>query len=94
MDQMYQAERPKSAAEVRRADEESGRLAKSVSFLWHPSGGDVSSMLAVHGGAAAAAALQGRAARHGRHRNNRRNDERNRASRRIRRLRLRARQGR
>jgi hypothetical protein len=32
--QIYQAERPKSAAEIRRADEQLGQLAENVSWLW------------------------------------------------------------
>jgi hypothetical protein len=32
--QLYQAERPKTAAEIRRADEQLGRMAESVSRLW------------------------------------------------------------
>jgi hypothetical protein len=30
----YQAERPKTAAEIRRADEQLGRMAENVSWLW------------------------------------------------------------
>ena len=33
--QVYQAERPKSVAELRRADEQLGDIAESVSWLWH-----------------------------------------------------------
>ena len=32
--QVYQAERPKTAAEIRRADEQLGHMAESVSRLW------------------------------------------------------------
>ena len=32
--QSYQAERPKSVAEIRRADEQLGRMAQNVSQLW------------------------------------------------------------
>ncbi len=32
--QIYQAERTKTAAEVRRADEQLGHMAESVSWLW------------------------------------------------------------
>ena len=32
---LYQAERTKTAAEIRRADEQLGRMAQSVSWLWH-----------------------------------------------------------
>ena len=32
--QIYQAERPKSAAEIRRADEQLGQMAENVSWLW------------------------------------------------------------
>ncbi len=32
--QIYQAERPKSAAEIRRNDEQLGHMAESVSWLW------------------------------------------------------------
>jgi hypothetical protein len=32
--QSYQAERPKTAAEIRRADEQLGHLAENVSWLW------------------------------------------------------------
>jgi hypothetical protein len=32
--QVYQAERPKSAAEIRRADEQLGHLAENMSWLW------------------------------------------------------------
>ena len=32
--QSYQAERPKTAAEIRRADEQLGRMAENVSWLW------------------------------------------------------------
>ena len=32
--QLYQAERPKSAVEIRRADEQRGKAAESVSRLW------------------------------------------------------------
>jgi len=32
--QVYQAERPKTAAEIRRADEQLGHMAESVSWLW------------------------------------------------------------
>ena len=32
--QSYQAERPKTAAEIRRADEQLGRMAEDVSRLW------------------------------------------------------------
>ncbi len=32
--QVYQAERPKTAAEIRRADEQLGHLAENVSWLW------------------------------------------------------------
>ncbi len=33
--QVYQAERPKTAADIRRADEQLGHMAESVSWLWH-----------------------------------------------------------
>jgi hypothetical protein len=33
--QVYQAERPKSVAELRRADEQLGHIAENVSWLWH-----------------------------------------------------------
>ncbi len=33
--QFYQAERPKTAAEIRRADEQLGHMAESASRLWH-----------------------------------------------------------
>jgi hypothetical protein len=33
--QLYQIERAKSPAEIRRADEQLGRMAKRVSTLWH-----------------------------------------------------------
>jgi hypothetical protein len=32
--QLFQVERPKSAAEIRRADEQLGHLAENVSWLW------------------------------------------------------------
>jgi hypothetical protein len=32
--QLFQAERPQSAAEIRRADEQLGRIAGNVSWLW------------------------------------------------------------
>ena len=32
--QLYQAERPKSAAEIQRADEQLGHMAANVSWLW------------------------------------------------------------
>ena len=32
--QVYQAERPKTAAEIRRADEQLGHMAENVSRLW------------------------------------------------------------
>ena len=32
--QIYQAERPKSAAEIRRADEQLGHMAENASRLW------------------------------------------------------------
>jgi hypothetical protein len=32
--QVYQAERPKTAAEIRRADEQLGHMAENVSWLW------------------------------------------------------------
>ena len=32
--QLYQAERTKSAAEIRRADDQLGRMAENVSWLW------------------------------------------------------------
>ena len=32
--QIYQAERPKSAAEMRRSDEQLGHMAENVSWLW------------------------------------------------------------
>jgi len=32
--QVYQAERPKTAAEIRRTDEQLGHMAESVSWLW------------------------------------------------------------
>ena len=32
--QIYQAERPKTAAEVRRSDDQLGHMAASVSWLW------------------------------------------------------------
>jgi hypothetical protein len=32
--QLYQAERPKTAAEIRRADEQIGHVAENVSRLW------------------------------------------------------------
>ncbi|HMH35588.1 MAG TPA: hypothetical protein VK584_01520 [Streptosporangiaceae bacterium] len=32
--QIYQAERPKSAAEIRRADDQLGHMAANVSRLW------------------------------------------------------------
>ena len=32
--QIYLAERPKSAAEIRRADEQLGHMAENVSWLW------------------------------------------------------------
>ena len=31
---IYQAERPKTATEIRRADEQLGHLAETVSWLW------------------------------------------------------------
>jgi hypothetical protein len=33
--QLYQIERPKSAAELRRADEQLGELSRAVSSAWH-----------------------------------------------------------
>lgn len=33
-DQVYQAERTKTAAEIRRADEQLGHMAESLSWLW------------------------------------------------------------
>jgi hypothetical protein len=33
--QLYQIERPKSAAEIRSADEQAGKAAASISLLWH-----------------------------------------------------------
>ena len=32
--QVYQAERPKTVAEIRRADEQLGHMAEGVSWLW------------------------------------------------------------
>jgi hypothetical protein len=32
--QVYQAERPKTAAEIQRADEQLGHMAENVSWLW------------------------------------------------------------
>ena len=32
---LYQAERTKTAAEIRRADEQLGRMAQSMSWMWH-----------------------------------------------------------
>jgi hypothetical protein len=32
--QVYQAERPKTAAEIRRADEQLGHMAANMSWLW------------------------------------------------------------
>ena len=32
--QVYQAERPKTAAEIRRTDEQLGQMAERVSWLW------------------------------------------------------------
>jgi hypothetical protein len=32
--QVFQAERPKTAAEIRRADEQLGHMAENVSWLW------------------------------------------------------------
>ena len=32
--QVFQAERPKSVAEIRRADEQLGHMAENVSWLW------------------------------------------------------------
>jgi len=32
--QVFQAERPKTCAEIRRADEQLGQMAESVSWLW------------------------------------------------------------
>jgi hypothetical protein len=32
--QLYQAERAKTAAEIRRADDQLGRMAENVSWLW------------------------------------------------------------
>ena len=32
--QIYEIERPKSAAEIRRADEQLGHMAENVSWLW------------------------------------------------------------
>jgi len=32
--QLYQAERPKTAAEIRRADDQLGHMAENVSRLW------------------------------------------------------------
>lgn len=32
--QIYQAERPKTAAEIRRADEQLGHMAENMSWLW------------------------------------------------------------
>jgi hypothetical protein len=32
--QSYQVERPKTAAEIRRADEQLGHMAENVSWLW------------------------------------------------------------
>jgi len=33
--QLYQAERPKTAAEIRRADEKLGELSRALSSAWH-----------------------------------------------------------
>ena len=32
--QVHQAERPKTAAEIRRADEQLGHMAENISWLW------------------------------------------------------------
>jgi hypothetical protein len=32
--QLFQAERPKAAAEIRRADEQLGHMAENVAWLW------------------------------------------------------------
>ena len=58
MDQMYEAERAKTAAEIRRADDEIGRLMKSLLSQWHAAGTDISMMLAVLGGKAVADAMR------------------------------------
>jgi len=48
--QLYQAERPKSTAEIRRADEQLGNAAKSVSRLWLWAAQPVSVLRALHRG--------------------------------------------
>ena len=35
VDQLYQAERTKTAAEIRRADEQLGELSRAMSSAWH-----------------------------------------------------------
>jgi len=39
--QLYQIDRPKSAAEIRLADEQLGRAVQSVSKLWHWAAGPI-----------------------------------------------------
>ena len=48
--QLYQAERPKSAVEIRRADEQLGRAAESASRLWCRATQPIGILRALHRG--------------------------------------------
>jgi hypothetical protein len=47
--QLYQAERPKSAAEVRRADEQLGEISRTLSAAWHHASRPAGALLALLG---------------------------------------------
>jgi hypothetical protein len=64
--QLSQAERPKSAAEIRQANEDMGRLVRSMSTRWHAAGAHVRSIPGIAARATAAALRQRGANRAGR----------------------------
>jgi len=47
--QLYQAERPKSAAEIRRADEQLGEISRTLSTAWHHASRPTGALLALLG---------------------------------------------
>ena len=47
--QLYQIERPKSAAEVRRADEQLGEISRTLSTAWHRASRPTGAVLALLG---------------------------------------------
>jgi hypothetical protein len=63
--QLYQAERTKTAAEIRRADEQAGELSRALSSAWHAATRPIAALRALPGAVAAGSVLARLAGEHG-----------------------------